>query len=272
MNGATGLRFEHERKASLEMVGGFDSLADEVTIALVLHPAGTNAHGRFLSFGADLVDEEVGLNDNDVFRAVRASSPQDYAFVDHAESTSASVIVMAFGAAPDSLALWVDGERATSAPAVQGSPRVLGYVARTLRLAPIASPADFDLGELLVVRRLLTDAEIATLSLTLGAKWSIPVRTADAGVEGGDPVRFPAVLAVLKSHACTACHFPASATGGEVDLTTYAGVKAFVVPGTPATSRLWLALDRMEDKPGASKLAPSERDLLSTWIAQGAPE
>jgi len=175
---------------------------------------------------------------------------------------------MTFGLLPDSLSLFVNGERATTAPVVEGDPKSLGYVARNLILSPPASPADFDLGELMVFRHLLTPGDLAALDDYLGSAWSIPVRAID-GSAAHDPVRFATVEGILQSHGCTGCHYPMSPIVN-VDLSTYEGVMATVVPGSPESSRLYLALDRMGQKPEASPLGGEEKQAIFDWIARGA--
>lgn len=92
------------------------------------------------------------------------------------------------------------------------------------------------------------------------------------------------VQPIFKSN-CAACHTP----GGEgtkasgLDLSNYAGVMKgtkygpMIVPGEPDNSNLmwlldWKASPQLRMPHGASQLPEHQRDVIRTWIRQGAKD
>lgn len=267
-------RLRFDSSAALEMQGGYDSLADELTVAAVVRPHPGADQGRIAMLDADLGAEEVSLwqVDGAQVMGVRVSDPQDFSVSTQTVSEGRyQVVVLTVGHLPGSLQLYVNG-RSSAAATSHGSPGPLAYVARTLTVNPPASPTGFDLGELLVFKRKLLDGELDALDAWLGARWNI--KTAPLGSKGGDgdPVTFGAVEGILTAHHCTGCHFRGSSVGSGVVLADYAGVSAVVTPGAPAQSRLYNAIDRMGQKTEATPLTPAEKQAIADWIQQGAQQ
>jgi hypothetical protein len=264
-------RFHFDVTATLQMMGGTESLTDELTLAAVVRRSGSASRGRIVMLGAGLSDQEVSVwnIDNGQYSGLRLSDQNDYSSTTNAASQSPfQIVVLSVGQLPASLHLFVDGHYA-GAPTLTGAPGSLAYVARDLTLNHPASATEFDLGELLVFRRRLHSAEVDALDLWLGSRWGItPARI--SGDEGNDPVTFSAVEGILTQHGCTGCHFRGSMTGGGNVLADYDGVHPLVVPGDPDHSRLYLALDRMGAKAEASPLTASEKQAIHDWVLQGA--
>ena len=271
VKGKSMRRFVSEQRSSLGLVGGFYSFAEAVTIAFVIRPSGGSAQGRIVSFGAGFPQDEVGLNWNGRLRAIRATSQQDYAYIDQITTVGeAKVVVLSFGTSSDLLQLVVNGQLAESQAVVQGAPGNLGFVSRILALSPLASAADFDLGEMLVYRRKLNNQEINITTKYLGKKWDITVVDNEKEPGEEDPPRFAAINGMLIAHGCVGCHFPGGTDGGGIVLTNYAGVMQKVVAGNPTQSKLYTEADRMGDKPGATRFSDVEKKMLFDWISVGA--
>jgi hypothetical protein len=271
--GRPALHFDSSKMTTLVMDGGFDTLTDAFTIALALRPSEGSAPGRIVSFGAGSDDQEGGLNWNDVFRAVHASSADDYAYVDSPATVSEpAVIVLSFGTLAQAPTVYVNGARDAAAPTVVGTAETLAYVARNLIFSPVDSLADFDLGEALLFKRELASDDAAIVSRYLGTRWGVSVQS-DAGDAGsGASATFTTVEAILHAHGCEGCHVSGSTAGAGVDLSTFDALSPLVVAGAPLQSRLYGALDPMGMMPGASPLSALERQTVFDWIAQGAKD
>jgi hypothetical protein len=271
---ATEPRHLHfDPSATLQMMGGSESLTDELTIAAVVRRSGGASRGRIVMLGAGLSDQEVSVwnIDNGQYSGLRLSDQHDYSSTTNAASQSPfQIVVLSVGQLPASLHLFVDGHYA-GAPTLTGAPGALAYVARDLTLNHPASATEFDLGELLVFRRRLHSAEVDALDLWLGSRWGItPARV--SGDEGNDPVPFSTVEGILTQHGCTGCHYPGSMSGAGHVLTSYDGVKQLVTPGDPDQSALYNNLDRMGQKPEASPLTAAEKQAIHDWVLQGAAQ
>ncbi|MGL5095620.1 MAG: DUF1549 domain-containing protein, partial [Planctomycetia bacterium] len=80
---------------------------------------------------------------------------------------------------------------------------------------------------------------------------------------------FDATVAVVLAKHCLECHSP-GLKEGELDLSTWAGAKSVVTPGSVADSLLWSHVDNGEmpkDRPAPSA---AEKETLRRWIAAGA--
>ncbi|MCU1260176.1 MAG: hypothetical protein JWO80_3061 [Bryobacterales bacterium] len=92
------------------------------------------------------------------------------------------------------------------------------------------------------------------------------------------PVDFNAEIRPILSERCYACHGPdVAARASKLRLDTEAGAKATIHPGDPAQSELIRRVTGPEDRrmppawAGKPPLTAREIDLLTRWIAEGAP-
>jgi mono/diheme cytochrome c family protein len=114
-------------------------------------------------------------------------------------------------------------------------------------------------------------ALLLTSVLALGAV-GLPLRAADA-----DPQLAQQALGVLKK-SCSSCHSPAGTYPGvnvldRTALTTKRGSdgNAFVAPGKPEASGVFLQIKSGEMPLRGAKLTPAEVALVKKWIEAGAP-
>lgn len=98
----------------------------------------------------------------------------------------------------------------------------------------------------------------------------------DAGSRVADSVTFEKqVRPILKAH-CFLCHGEEPEKAGELDLRLVRLMRdggesgTAVVAGELDESLLWQKVASEEMPPGPKKLSPAERDIISTWITQGA--
>jgi hypothetical protein len=83
---------------------------------------------------------------------------------------------------------------------------------------------------------------------------------------GGDSLTYDRIHAAVIAPKCLACHGP-----GPKDLSTYAALMKYVVPGDSQGSKLCtlVAIGKM---PPGNPLPQESVDLLCEWISDGAPE
>jgi hypothetical protein len=267
-------RLRFDESSSLELKGGYASLTNEISLAAVVRRSTGAAEGRIASLGADVMDEEVSLwNQNDKsLQGLRVTDESDFSYANAAGVQGQfQILVITAGQVPGSLHLFVDGHYAGAATPA-GAPGSLAYVARNLMLNHPASPTDFELGELLVFRRQLSSAEVNTLDLWLASRWNLnPAQVPQGDLDQG-PVTFNAVHGILRAHGCIGCHYRGNTVTGGIVLDDYAGISHVVKPGDAQNSLLWINLPRMQMQLGASPLLDTEKQEISDWITQGAAQ
>lgn len=127
---------------------------------------------------------------------------------------------------------------------------------------------------------------VIALALTIGAgSFGGLGRSGPSAAAAGATISFKDdVLPIFQEH-CLACHTPGSegtATSG-LDLSTYQGVMkgtkygAMVIPGNAEYSNLmwlldWRASPQLRMPHGKQQLPVAERDIIRTWIRQGAQD
>lgn len=102
----------------------------------------------------------------------------------------------------------------------------------------------------------------------------LPLVLLPAFLPAAEPVVFDKTIAPLLAGRCLDCHTGAEAKG-RLDLSTAKGMRTggkhgpAVVPGNVADSLLWQRIDA-DQMPPKHPLPENERQLLKTWIEQGA--
>jgi mono/diheme cytochrome c family protein len=98
--------------------------------------------------------------------------------------------------------------------------------------------------------------------------------TPESPLSGELPLTYNGSIGALFEARCTGCHGENALSG--LNLSTYAGALAggqsgpAVVPGDPNASLI--VIKQTADTPHFAQLSPQELDLVTSWIAAGAPE
>ena len=114
----------------------------------------------------------------------------------------------------------------------------------------------------------------ATLTIVSNAPVAPPTVSLMGNAGSGSMVTFTTdVKPILVANcALSSCHDAFTITMG-LDLSTYASARSEVVPGSPATSKLYLKLQPVGNMPfGRPALSTENRQTIYDWIADGALE
>jgi mono/diheme cytochrome c family protein len=83
------------------------------------------------------------------------------------------------------------------------------------------------------------------------------------------PVTFTSINQTIIQPLCISCHSGAAAPHG-VDLSTYHGVVAQVVPNNPDASQLYQSVANGSMPPNGPALSAAQLQQINSWISAGA--
>jgi mono/diheme cytochrome c family protein len=84
------------------------------------------------------------------------------------------------------------------------------------------------------------------------------------------PATFTSINQTIIQPMCISCHSGAAAPRG-VDLSTYSGVVAQVVPNNPDSSQLYKSVANGSMPPNGPALSSAQLQQITSWISAGAP-
>ncbi len=181
------------------------------------------------------------------------------------------VLAITMGPEPDSMRVFVDGVLAEVEEEVKGTPQFLPYVWRQAILGDSEQDIDLSLGEFMIFRNSLSDAELNAISFMLAERAGIPEVQFDERLSqarpGGYGDQLPSAIRGLIEDKCFSCH---QSSGVLWTLTipglTTAGVLKI---GKPDESSLYIRListDPTKRMPVGSSLPGDEIELIRSWI------